>query len=81
MAFAFMSYKYRWKSDNNRKSNQKKKQRIGTKNEAKKIQSDNFTSSNIEYENIHIAILEKLFCISGTPILFSPSVQKPFSIE
>ena len=36
----------------------KKKQRTDTKKDAKRIKSDNFTSSNREKSNIAIAILE-----------------------
>ena len=36
----------------------KRKQRIDTKNDAKRIKSDNFTRSNREKSNIAIAILE-----------------------
>ena len=36
------------KSDNYRKSNQEYKQRVNTKNEAKKIKSDNFIGSKRE---------------------------------
>ena len=36
------------------------KQRTDTKNDAKRIKSDNFTRSNREESNIAIAILEKL---------------------
>ena len=46
-------------SNNFRESNQEKKQRTDTINEAKKIKSDNFTRGNREKFNIAIAILEK----------------------
>ena len=51
-------YRYTWKRDNLRESNQEKKQRTNTINEAKKIKSDNFNKSNREKINIAIAILE-----------------------
>ena len=52
------------KSDNFRKSNQEKKQRTDTKNNAKKNKSGNFTRSNTE--NI----------IKIAPKSFSPTVSK-----
>ena len=42
-----------------RESNQEKKQRSDTMNEAKKIKSDNFKMSNKEKSNIGITILGK----------------------
>ena len=55
------NYRYRdsWKSDNFRERAIKKKQRTDTNKDAKRIKSDNFTSSNREKFNIAIAILEK----------------------
>ena len=41
----------------------KKKQRIDTKKDAKRIKSDNFPRSNREKSNIAIAILEKLMIV------------------
>ena len=49
------------KSDNYRESNQEKKQRVGTKNEAKKIKSDDFKGGDREIDN-------------WVPIIFSPNV-------
>ena len=44
------------KSDSFKEINQEKKQRSDTKNEAKTIQSDNFTESNRDNSNIEISI-------------------------
>ena len=62
------------KGDNFRKKAIKKKQRIDTKKDAKRIRSDNFTRSNREKSNIAIAILEKLFRILVEAMIFSPTV-------
>ena len=51
------NYSYR---DKYRKGNKGKKQRILTKNEAKKIKSKNFTGSNKEKYDIAIMILNRL---------------------
>ena len=53
---ASKSKKEKWRSDNFRDSNQEKKQRTDTVNEAKK--SNDFTRGNREMSNIAIAILE-----------------------
>ena len=47
-----------WKSENYRKGNKEKQQRIYSRKEAKKIKCDNFTRSN--REKFKIAIAEKL---------------------
>ena len=71
-----------WKSDNFRMSNQEKKQRTDTINEAKNIKSDTFKRSNREKSNIATAILkiellDSTIIISyfGAPIIFSPTVE------
>ena len=46
-------YRDSLQSDNFRESNQEKKQRTDTINEAKKIKSDNFTRGNRETPNIN----------------------------
>ena len=55
---ALLRYCNSWKSDNFRGSNQERKLRTNTINEAKKIESNNFTRGNRERSNIAIAILE-----------------------
>ena len=59
------------KCNNYKKRNKGKQQRNYSKNETKKIKSDNFRKSNGEIANIVIALL---FCILGSPILFSLGV-------
>jgi hypothetical protein len=48
-----------WRAITIEKEIEKKKQKKYTKNEAKKIKSNNFTMSNREKSNITIAIMEK----------------------
>ena len=48
------NYWYSWKRENFRESNEEKKERTDTINEAKKIKSDNFTRSHREKYNIAI---------------------------
>ena len=52
-----------WKSDSCRESNQEKKGRSDTKNEAKAIKNDNFKGGNIKKPNI------------GQPILSSSNIK------
>ena len=55
-SFDYLKWNY-FKSDNYSKGNKGKK---SSKNEAKKIKSDNFIMSNREKSNIAIAIMDKL---------------------